>query len=129
MERYPDIEIYLQCHDIDTIARWLSEALGGPVDFRPAGRNRWRCRISSQDTTIPVLLIDNATEDFASLWFDSDATPWPRDVDCARQASQALNCKVRCSLGSWQPGDDPDRFLQVNADGEEHVIDWPDSGQ
>ncbi|RKR04453.1 hypothetical protein C7446_1661 [Kushneria sinocarnis] len=129
MERYPDIEIYLQCHDVGTIAGWLSEALDGPAEFRPAGRNRWRCHVAGNGATIPVLLIENATEDFSSLWFDSDATPWPRDVDCARQASQALNCEVRCSLGSWQPGDDPDRFLQISADGEEQVIDWPDSGQ
>ena len=40
-----------------------------------------------------------------------------------------LGCEVRCSLGGWQPGDDPDRFLQVLPDGTEQAIDWPDSGQ
>ncbi len=76
-----------------------------------------------------MLLVEKAADGFASLWFDSAHTPWPRDADCARDAAARLGCEVRCSLGGWQPGDDPDRFWQVLPDGHEGAIDWPDSGQ
>ena len=46
----------------------------------------------------------------------------------ARAAARALQVETRCSLGSWQPGDEPDRFFRVMADGSEEAFTWPDKG-
>ncbi|MBB3230000.1 hypothetical protein [Halomonas stenophila] len=128
MERYPDIEIYLATADLEALSRWLGETLGAEP-LAPAGKQRWRTRGHGGDDDIPVLLVAQAADGFASLWLDSPHTPWPTDADFARAAAATLGCEVRCSLGGWQPGDDPDRFLRVLPDGSESAIDWPDSGR
>ncbi len=128
MEHYPDIEVYLACNDASRISQWLTQALNTDVTLERAGKQQWRAAPVFKGQRLPVLLVENAADRLASLWFDSEVTPWPRDVDCARAASQALACEVRCSLGGWQPGDDPDRFFQVLSDGSEGVIHWPDAG-
>ncbi|WP_148253268.1 hypothetical protein [Aidingimonas lacisalsi] len=128
MQRYPDIEIYLADISVDALNDWLSERLDAPALSR-AGKRKWRTTGNLHGLTIPVLLIEQAADGFASLWFDSDATPWAKDIDCAREAVERFDCEVRCSLGSWQPGDDPDRFIRVLPDGTEEEMDWPDSGQ
>ncbi|MDR5867180.1 hypothetical protein [Halomonas koreensis] len=128
MERYPDIEIYLARVEPGAVDAWLGEALDAPP-LAAAGKHRWRTRGYHDGAEIPVLMVEKAADGFASLWFDSAETPWAADADCAREAAARLGCEVRCSLGGWQPGDDPDRFLQVKADGSEATIDWPDSGQ
>ena len=125
---YPDIEVYLRQAPLAAIDAWLGETLDA-APLREAGRNKWQTRGHYDGQVVPVLLVEKAADGFASLWFDSDRTPWPRDCDCARDAAARLGCVVRCSLGGWQPGDDPDRFWQVLPDGSEGAIDWPDSGQ
>ncbi|MFC3284341.1 hypothetical protein [Litchfieldella rifensis] len=128
MQRYPDIEIYLARVSLDTLNAWLAECLDAPP-LQRSGKRQARTTGHSDGHRIPVLLVEQAADGYASLWFDSSATPWPRDVDCAREAAMRLDCEVRCSLGGWQPGDDPDRFWRVLPDGREEAIDWPDSGQ
>ncbi len=128
MQRYPDIEIYLANASLERLNAWLGAQLDA-APLEPAGKRKWRGQGHREGARVPILLVENAADGFASLWFDSAATPWPRDIDCARAAVAALCCEVRCSLGGWQPGDDPDRFWQVCPDGHEGAIDWPDSGQ
>lgn len=128
MERYPDIEIYLADVTTERLDAWLGETLDA-APLKPAGKHKWRGHGRRDGVDIPILLVENVADGFASLWFDSAATPWPRDIDCARDVARALACEVRCSLGGWQPGDDPDRFWQVRPDGQEGAIVWPDSGQ
>lgn len=127
MERYPDIEIYLANVSVDSIGQWLVTRLDA-APLEAAGKHKWRTTGHLDGQRIPVLLVERAADNFTSLWFDSSATPWPRDADCARDASAALGCEVRCSLGGWQPGDDPDRFWRVLPDGREDAITWPDPG-
>lgn len=127
MECYPDIEIYLASVERNAIDSWLGNAIGA-TPLEPAGKLRWRSRGRYQGDVIPVLLVERAADGFASLWLDSPATPWATDADLARDCVAALGCEVRCSLGGWSPGDDPDRFLQISADGSETVIEWIDSG-
>lgn len=127
MECYPDIEIYLATVKRDAINAWLGETLGAPP-LESVGQQRWRSRGRYQGDVIPILLVEHAADGFASLWLDSPATPWATDADLARDCVAALGCEVRCSLGGWHPGDDPDRFLQITADGNETTIEWIDSG-
>ncbi|WP_442487783.1 hypothetical protein [Halomonas litopenaei] len=126
-ERYPDIEIYLGEASAERIGEWLGATLNAPP-LTPCGKLKWRTEGHLDDADIPVLLVGKAADGFASLWLDSGQSPWATDADFARAAALALDCEVRCSLGGWQPGDDPDRFLQVLPDGSESAIDWPDSG-
>lgn len=128
MQSYPDIEIYLAHCDIARLDAWLRQAIGA-APLSPAGKYKWRTLGHAAAGEVPVLVVEKAADGFASLWLDSPETPWATDTACAREAAARLGCEVRCSLGGWQPGDDPDRFLQVLADGSERPIDWPDSGQ
>ncbi len=126
--RYPDIEIYLAKAPVASLDEWLGTAIGAEP-LAPAGKGKWRTRGRLAGGEIPVLLVERAADGFASLWFDSAETPWPDDAACARAAAMRLGSEVRCSLGGWQPGDEPDRFLRVLPDGREEEIHWPDSGQ
>ena len=128
MERYPDIEIYLASVSLEALNEWLKSTLIAPP-LSPAGKGKWQTRGQYQGDCVPVLLVDKAADGFASLWFDSNHTPWMTDQECAQQAAEALQTEVRCSLGSWNPGDDPDRFWQVLPGGKEGAIEWPDSGR
>lgn len=127
-DRYPDIEIYLAKAPLEALNAWLGDALGAEP-LAPAGKGKWRTRGRLAGEEIPVLMVEGAADGYASLWFDSARTPWATDRACARAAAAHLGCEVRCSLGGWQPGDSPDRFLQVLPDGREAEIDWPDTGQ
>ncbi|WFF41879.1 hypothetical protein EVC62_10395 [Salinicola endophyticus] len=130
MQRFPDIEIYLAQADVDAITAWLREALDDDaLTLARSGKGIWRGKATREARPINIMLVERAADHFASLWFDCDATPWPRDTDCARDAAAQLGCEARCSLGGWQPGDDPDRFWQVLPEGQEGTIDWPDPGQ
>lgn len=128
MERYPDIEIYLAKVERDAIDTWLGETIEASA-LVSAGKLRWRSRGRHRGDVIPLLLVEKAADGFASLWLDSPATPWATDTELARAAAAALDCEVRCSLGGWHPGDDPDRFLRIFPNGDEAVIEWPDSGR
>ncbi|RDB44841.1 hypothetical protein DU490_00700 [Halomonas sp. DQ26W] len=128
MTDYPDIEIYLAKAPLEALNAWLGERLDC-APLSEAGRKQWQTRGHHDGHGVPILLVEKAADGYASLWFDSAHTPWPRDCDCAREAAARLDCEVRCSLGSWQPGDDPDRFWRVLPDGSEALIEWPDSGQ
>ncbi|WP_017431125.1 hypothetical protein [Vreelandella jeotgali] len=125
MERYPDIEIYLAQTPSEALNTWLADTLAAEP-LVPAGKGRWRTRGVCNGQPVPVLLVDNATQHFACLWFNSDSTPWPTDRQAAHSAARALDSEVRCSTGSWQPGDDPDLFWQVLPDGSESRVHWPD---
>ncbi|MFG6668357.1 hypothetical protein ACGK9R_14790 [Halomonas sp. HNIBRBA4712] len=127
-ERFPDIEVYLARVELDAINAWLEKAIDAPA-LTPAGKQKWKSSGRRDGAEVPVLLVEKAADGFASLWFDSAHTPWPSDQACARAAAAALGVEVRCSLGGWSPGDDPDAFYQVRPDGEETRIAWPDSGR
>lgn len=128
MERYPDIEIYLAHAPLEALNIWLAQALDAPP-LTPAGKSKWRTQGHCGGHRVPVLLVEDAADGFASLWLDSADTPWQTDQEAAQHAAHALSIEVRCSLGGWHPGDDPDRFWQVLPDGQERAINWPDSGR
>ena len=102
MERYPDIEIYLASVSLEALNEWLKSTLIAPP-LSPAGKGKWQTRGQYEGDCVPVLLVE--------------------------QAAEALQTEVRCSLGGWNPGDDPDRFWQVLPGGKEGAIEWPDSGR
>lgn len=128
MEVYPDIEVYLPGAPISELNQWLAKTLDADP-LAEASRGRWRTDGNADGHRFPILLIEKVADGYSSLWFDSPHTPWNTDQEAARSLAQALRLDVRCSLGGWHPGDDPDAFWQVSPDGEEREVHWPDGGQ
>lgn len=121
--RQPDIEIYLREDHVKDLLAWLPEAMGPIVLDEPKGNSR-QGLIESQPA-VPLMIVRKAAGKWTSIWFDSEATPWATDIDCARAVHQALGHEVRCSVGSWNETDgeaDADRWLKVNADGESEFV-------
>lgn len=119
--RQPDIEIYLREEHLDAFTTWLDGEIGHLELQGWVGLNR-HGKLNYEGTVIPVMIVRKAAGKWASIWFDSDSTPWETDVECARAVSRGLEQEVRCSVGSWSEEDgeaDADRWLKVNAEGEE----------
>ena len=122
IERFPDIEVYTKGIDTDALLAWLHETLHATL--APAGKGRWRGEGKGEHgAAVPCMVMEKAADGFTSLSFDSDATPWPRDIDCARALHAALSGEVRCSPGGWLPGDEPEQYIRLRG-GEESVMTW-----
>lgn len=121
----PDIEIYLQDTTASTVFLWLAarfpDAEKKPP--KPAGKKQWRLQIRNDNHLIPVLVIEDASPGFTSVWFDSSNTPWDSDMACAREAHAHFNTEVRATPGSWTEGDDPDLWWHINTKGE-GLLHW-----
>lgn len=123
MSRAPDIEIYLRHCDRGRLEDWLCQLL---QDLRCSKHQPpvYHYQASYQGHEIPIMLIEGAAgKAFCSLWFNSEHSPWASDLDCARQAFQALECEIRCAPGPWQEGDAPDQWWCINQQGEQ-LIEW-----
>lgn len=119
--RQPDIEIYLREEHLDAFTAWLSAEVG-PLELQGWDGLTRHGKLSYQDNLFPLMIVRKAAGKWASIWFDSDRTPWATDVECARAVNQGLGQEVRCSVGGWSEEDgeaDADRWLKVNAEGEE----------
>ncbi|MEE2731316.1 MAG: hypothetical protein VYA55_10870 [Pseudomonadota bacterium] len=118
-----DLEIYVACNDVEAITAWLSSAIKHFDVIRSSKKGcKFRCGQAGSDGHGMVVLNAGRTG-FTSIWIDSKDTPWRDDVDMGRAAFAALNSEVRCVESAWTKGDDPDQWLQINAEGE-HLIQW-----
>lgn len=123
--RHPDIEIYIAGAKAADVDGWLRARLDQVETTRQQGnRTDYRARIDSSE--IPVMVMEKAAGRFTSVWFDSAATPWARDLDCARDAAAYFEREIRCIASGWKEGDDPDEWWSVSADGEQ-LISWRES--
>ncbi len=121
--RQPDIEIYLKEDFLDELTGWLQQHVG-TLDLE-----RWtgtlRRGTLQGETRIPLMIVRKAAGKWASICFESDATPWATDLDCARAVAAGINREVRCSIGGWEEEQgeaDADNWMKVTADGEEEFI-------
>lgn len=119
-ERHPDIEIYVHRCSLKKISAWL-ESTFERVETAGSKGNTHRFTASHAGHSIPVTVIEKAAPGYSSIWFDSDQTPWPRDLDCARQALPQLNCEIRCIASGWSEGDEPDEWWSVSQDVEQKI--------
>lgn len=122
IERFPDIEVYVKGVDIDALLGWLHDTV--QATLTPAGKGHWRGEGQGENgAAIPCMIMEKAADGFTSLSLDSDATPWPRDIDCARALHAALGGEVRCSPGGWLPGEEPECYICLKK-GEESTLIW-----
>lgn len=103
MSRPDDIEIYLDGIDCDAVIAWLVERFGTLV-CGPIRRARsTRVAVNWRTERLPVLIVEDASDGFTSVCFDSPHTPWADDLECAREAETHFDVEIRCSRGSWRP--------------------------
>tara|TARA_R110001583_G_scaffold23129_2_gene85915 strand:- start:33 stop:422 length:390 start_codon:yes stop_codon:yes gene_type:complete len=120
-DRHPDIEIYLKQQSIEKITDWLT-AIFEQCDTLGKRGHTHNFRVTYQGISIPVTVIDRASKEFTSIWFDSPDTPWALDLDCARQAQQQLTTEVRCIASGWKEGDEPDEWWSLTEQGENLIL-------
>lgn len=118
-----DIEIYVDAADLDTLTGWL----GGELrDFQAYAKSRKGCRFRfthEGQAGEGMIVLNAGRTGFTSIWLNTRHAPWAHDVAFGRAAFAALGCTVRCNESAWSKGDDPDRWLQIDASGE-HIITW-----
>lgn len=122
--RQPDVEIYLKEEHLDALTAWLEQTFDGLALREWKGLTR-HGTLNIEDAAVPIMVVRKAAGKWASVWFDSDATPWASDLDCARAIHAAIGQEVRCSVGGWseEQGDaDADRWMKVNEEGEAEFI-------
>ncbi len=120
----PDIEIYLHDTPAKAVLEWLQQRFPHSASAKPLGKHQWQLNAQYNTQALPILIIENASIGFTSLWIDSDASPWPDDQACAREAYQFFQKEIRATPGSWKEGDDPDLWWSISATGET-LIQWP----
>ncbi|MEJ6656289.1 MAG: hypothetical protein QNL70_09815 [Pseudomonas sp.] len=121
--RQPDIEIYLKEDFLDELNGWLEQHVGR-VELRPWAGTMRRGTLHGE-TAIPLMIVRKAAGKWASIWFESEDTPWATDLDCARAVAAGINREVRCSIGGWQEehGEaNADSWMKVTAEGEEEFV-------
>ena len=94
--RQPDIEIYLRDDHVNDLLDWLHQAMGPLTLDEPKGLTQHGALRGDQ--TIPLMVVRKAAGKWASIWFDSDATPWESDRDCARAVHAAIQ---GCARGRY----------------------------
>ena len=121
--RQPDIEIYVKEDFLDELTNWLEQQIG-PLQLGEWKGNTRRGTLQAAPP-IPLMLVRRAAGRWASIWFDSDATPWATDLECARAVAAGIQREVRCSVGGWEEEQgeaDADRWMKVTVEGEEEFI-------
>jgi len=119
----PDIEIYVNSASVEEITNWLKDRMDSFEADQPNTAKSHSYKATLGDETIPVLIVEKAAgKYFTSVWFDSNKTPWEKDVDCGRDAFQFMEKEIRCNAAGWLPGDEPDEWLCINSEGEEKIV-------
>lgn len=123
LSQLDDIEIYIAENDVEAITGWLASALPHFEVVRSSKKGcKFRCGQSGL-TSNGMVVLNAGRTGFTSIWIDSKDTPWANDVEMGRAAFAALASEVRCVESAWSKGDDPDQWLQINAQGEQ-IIQW-----
>ncbi|WP_296055953.1 hypothetical protein [uncultured Amphritea sp.] len=120
-QRHPDIEIYIKDRSLERITQWLQGLCQSlKRDFEQGQVHHFIGSID--DCEIPVMIHEKVSgKAWTSIWFNSDQTPWVKDLDCAEQAARELDTEIRCIASGWTTGDDPDEWWRVEKDTIEKI--------
>ncbi|EAT12142.1 hypothetical protein HF888_05005 [Bermanella marisrubri] len=123
-ERYPDIEIYALDITFKQIGDWLKTRFS-EVEQTQLVKKKSEARATWKADGMIVTVFGNAVGAFSSIWFQTNATPWDTDLECAQTASHELNTEIRCSNSGWSEGQRPDtKWWQILPNQQEALIDW-----
>ena len=127
MNTIDDIEIYVKNLPLAEIKAWL-EACFGQLNVITTGKAVHDMAVIFGNSTIEVMIIENAVgKAWTSIWFKNAGTPWGDDTECARNIHSYSQCQVRCNSGPWQEGADMDEWWQLDENGDESLIKWPNA--
>ncbi len=125
-EAFPDIEIYVQDPDLETIESWFKELFASHSEPKRLDKRTLLYQaVKADGTEVPVHVVEKAAGKYWSIWFDSPESGWATDIECARAAFAFFNSTIRCSVGSWEPDQPMDLWWQISKKGEGE-ISWPD---
>lgn len=117
--RPEDVEIYIAA-SAELISAWLVERFGADIKLKVARRGGMlvhQGELAWGGATIPVLIVDDVADSFASLLFAAVQAPWQSDLACAQDAAAALRCEVRCVDRAWRSDQSEDEgWLAITAD-------------
>ena len=119
-EKFPDIEIYLKRVSTEDILPWLEQVFGSIEVTRTEPSTR--CKLAGMFCTVTEQV---AKGGYTSVWFESNETPWPTDLECARAAFSHFGAETRCSTGGWE-GEDDGGWIRITDKGEQ-VVNWHQS--
>lgn len=117
-----DIEIYIREPVLKRVLGWIKSKLG-PIEELPVDQSQQDVRMfrtTEHQPSVPIM-IQSSIEGgpYVGIWFDSSATPWSTDVDCARDAFEAFGLPVQCDPGPSH--EDQDDFFRIDSSGESIV--------
>ena len=93
-----------------------------------SGRVVHDLEVNCQGQTIPVMIVEQAVgKVWTSIWFKTPGTPWQDDTQCARSLQAFSQHAVRCNSALWQEGADMDEWWQLDEQGQESLVRWPDA--
>ena len=128
MNTVDDIEIYAKGQTVDDIQQWLTSTFE-TVFIINSGKVVHDLQVSHNGNVMAVMLVENAVgKAWTSIWFKSGQTPWENDTDCARSLNKFNHCQVRANAAPWSDGEDMDEWWQIQEDGTEEHISWPNAG-
>lgn len=124
---FPDLELYILKPTYDEIEDWLTHHFSSQMVSR-SDENSQRCcwEISIAQQVMQVQLTLAVEKQFASLWFKTNHTPWPTDLEAAKALYHQLAKEVRCSDSGWQDGEEEtgsSGWIKINQRGEQ-TFQW-----
>lgn len=122
-----DIEIYLANTAVDQCTEWLKtkfDSLEKRAKVKGMPKKAQPFTATWQESTFLVVIIEQVTPGFTSVWLNCMELPWEDDKQCALDAAIDLKTAVRITAGGWQQQDDPDSWLEISETGDVQTIQW-----
>lgn len=119
---FPDIEIYLRDASAERVLEWLHQEFAtSQMKTLREDHRVLQLELDTHDDTISVTLYFDAVPGYIVVWFDTSATRWTTDLDCARAAALHLGCEVRCSVGGSEDIDS-EQWWRVEGEQVDQII-------
>jgi len=125
--QHPDIEIYIKNRTAEQVLNWISsQAVSVEITKQSATTTELTLHFT-QGILEAVLQQKVSGKAWSSLWFKINSTPWPTDLDCAKNASSGMDTQIRCIKESWSEenlDDSEEDQWWVVENGDCELIKW-----
>ena len=103
--RHPDIEIYLKNCSQEQVLTWLKNQCQSVEVVKTSGSTLKLHLSFPMGDTQATLQQKVSGKAWSSLWFNTNNTPWPTDLECAKNAASKMQIQVRCFKERWSEED------------------------